>query len=206
MAEFCYNNSKHSAIGMSPFMASEGREHAVELPMPIAKDSAVESIQEYRERMNNMWESVNVALRQAREDMAKYANRKRTAVPDEGYNVGDMVMLSSAYYRRIDADHRAAFSTKIISKMVRKDLGFAGVVISDDLAAAAMRDLPAGERALKFVKAGGDLLIVGDPRLASAMAKALRDEADDNPEFAGQIERSATRVLAMKTDHGLARC
>ena len=118
----------------------------------------------------------------------------------------DMVMMSSAYYRRIDADHRAAFSTKIIAKMVRKDLGFTGVVISDDLAAAAMRDLPAGQRAVKFVKAGGDLLIVGDPRLASAMAKALRDEADDNPEFAAQIERSATRVLAMKAKHGLARC
>ena len=93
----------------------------------------------------------------------------------------DMVMMSSAYYSRIDADHRAAFSTKIISKMVRKDLGFTGVVISDDLAAAAMRDLPAGERALKFVKAGGDLLIVGDPRLASAMTKALRAEAATTP-------------------------
>ena len=118
----------------------------------------------------------------------------------------DMVMMSSAYYSRIDADHRAAFSTKIISKMVRKDLGFTGVVISDDLAAAAMRDLPAGERALKFVKAGGDLLIVGDPRLASAMANALRAEADDNPEFAAQVARSATRVLAMKAKRGLAHC
>ena len=58
MAEFAYNNSKHLAIGMSPFMASEGQEHAIQLPMPIAKDSAVELIQEYRERMNNIWESV----------------------------------------------------------------------------------------------------------------------------------------------------
>ena len=40
----------------------------------------------------------------------------------------DMVMMSSAYYSRIDADHRAAFSTKIIAKMVRGDLDFTGVV------------------------------------------------------------------------------
>ena len=118
----------------------------------------------------------------------------------------DMVMMSSAYYSRIDADHRAAFSTKIIAKMVRGDLDFTGVVISDDLAAAAMSDLPPGERALNFVKAGGDLLIVGDPRLATAMSKALRAEAEDDPEFAAQITRSATRVLAMKAKRGLAPC
>ena len=118
----------------------------------------------------------------------------------------DMVMMSSAYYSRIDADHRAAFSAKIIAKMVRKDLAFTGVVISDDLAAAAMRDLPPGQRAVQFVKAGGDLLIVGDPQLAPAMAKALRAEAEDNPEFAAQVTRSATRVLAMKAKRGLAPC
>ncbi len=118
----------------------------------------------------------------------------------------DMVMMSSAYYSRIDADHRAAFSAKIIAKMVRKDLAFTGVVISDDLAAAAMRDLPPGQRAVQFVKAGGDLLIVGDPQLAPSMAKALRAEAEDNPEFAAQVTRSATRVLAMKAKRGLAPC
>ena len=118
----------------------------------------------------------------------------------------DMVMMSSAYYSKIDADHRAAFSTKIIARMLREDLRFAGVVISDDLAAAAMRDLPPGDRALEFVKAGGDLMIVGDPQLASAMAKALRDEADDDPDFAARIARSATRVLAMKAKRGLASC
>ena len=38
------------------------------------------------------------------------------------------------------------------------------------------------------------------------MAKALRAEADDDPDFAAQIARSATRVLAMKAKRGLARC
>ncbi len=118
----------------------------------------------------------------------------------------DMVMLSSAYYSKIDPDHRAAFSSKIISKMVRKDLGFAGVVISDDLAAAAMRDLSPGERALRFVRAGGDLLIVGDARLATAMTTALKAEAEADPDFAEQVTRSATRVVTLKAKRGLAPC
>jgi beta-N-acetylhexosaminidase len=75
-----------------------------------------------------------------------------------------MVMVSSAYYAKIDPDHRAAFSTEVIGSMLRRDLNFDGVVISDDLAAAAMSDLAPGTRALRFVRAGGDLLIVGDRR------------------------------------------
>ena len=117
-----------------------------------------------------------------------------------------MVMVSSAIYTKIDDDHRAAFSTKIMDEMVRDVLGFSGVVISDDLAAAAMRVLPAEERARRFVRAGGDLMIVGDPKLATKMADAIKDEAEDDPDFAKRITESATRVVAMKERRGLAEC
>jgi beta-N-acetylhexosaminidase len=118
----------------------------------------------------------------------------------------DMVMVSSAFYRKIDDEHRAAFSTMIIDEMLRKDLGFSRIVISDDLAAAAMRTLPPDERALRFIRAGGDLLIIGDARLATAMADAIKDEASDDPAFAKRVTESAARVVAMKERRGLARC
>jgi beta-N-acetylhexosaminidase len=118
----------------------------------------------------------------------------------------DMVMVSSAFYSKIDDEHRAAFSTVIMGEMLRGDLGYSGVVISDDLAAAAMRTLPPDERALRFIRAGGDLLIIGDAGLATTMASAIEDEADDDPDFAKQVSTSAARVVAMKERRGLARC
>ena len=118
----------------------------------------------------------------------------------------DMVMVSSAFYRKIDDEHRAAFSTMIIDDMLRKDLGFSRIVISDDLAAAAMRTLPPDERALRFIQAGGDLLIIGDASLATTMADAIKDEASDDPAFAKRVTESAARVVAMKERRGLARC
>ena len=118
----------------------------------------------------------------------------------------DMVMVSSAFYRKIDAEHRAAFSTMIIDEMLRKDLGFSRIVISDDLAAAAMRNLPPDERALRFIRAGGDLLIIGDASLATTMADAIKDEASDDPAFAKRVTESAARVVAMKERRGLAHC
>ena len=118
----------------------------------------------------------------------------------------DMVMMSSAFYSKIDDEHRAAFSTMIIGDMLRKDLGFTGVVISDDLAAVAMRILPPADRGLRFIGAGGDLLIVGDANLATAISDAIKDEAADDPDFAKRVTESATRVVAMKSRRGLARC
>jgi beta-N-acetylhexosaminidase len=118
----------------------------------------------------------------------------------------DMVMVSSAFYSRIDDEHRAAFSAVIMGEMLRGDLGYSGVVISDDLAAAAMRTLPPDERALRFIRAGGDLLIIGDAGLATTMASAIKDEAADDPDFAKQVSLSAARVVAMKERRGLAHC
>jgi beta-N-acetylhexosaminidase len=118
----------------------------------------------------------------------------------------DMVMVSSAFYRKIDAEHRAAFSTMIMDEMLRKDFGFSGVVISDDLAAASMRVLPPEERARRFIRAGGDLLIIGDARLATTMADAIKREATDNPAFEKRVANSAARVVAMKERRGLAHC
>jgi beta-N-acetylhexosaminidase len=118
----------------------------------------------------------------------------------------DMVMVSSAFYSRIDDEHRAAFSAVIMGEMLRRDLGYSGVVISDDLAAAAMRTLPPDERALRFIRAGGDLLIIGDAGLAITMASAIKDEAADDPDFAKQVSTSAARVVAMKERRGLAHC
>lgn len=118
----------------------------------------------------------------------------------------DMVMVSSATYSRIDDSRRAAFSPTVITGMLRGDLGFAGVVLSDDLAAVAMQDVRPGQRLVRFVRAGGDLAIVGDPSLAATMADALVDAARDDPALARTVEAATVRVLQLKDRRGLADC
>jgi beta-N-acetylhexosaminidase len=118
----------------------------------------------------------------------------------------DLVMVSSASYSRIDARRRAVFSPVVLDQMLRGDLGFEGVVISDDLSAVALRDLAAGTRAVRFVAAGGDLAIVANPAEARAAAAALQNRAESDPGFATRVDASAERVLRMKQRRGLARC
>ena len=125
----------------------------------------------------------------------------------EGIDAGaNMIMVSSATYTKIDPKRRAAFSSTVLRGMIRGDLEFTGVIISDDLAARAMSDVSPDDRVVRFVRAGGDLAILGDSRIAGAAAQALVAEARDDPAFAKLVAAGATRVVELKQRHGLASC
>jgi len=118
-----------------------------------------------------------------------------------------VVMVSSAVYTRIDATQPAAFSRPVVTDLLRTKLGFAGVVISDDLGrAVAVAAVPAAQRAVRFVAAGGDLVLTVDPQTAGPMIDALVAKAATDPEFAAALTASARRVLDVKHSQGLLRC
>lgn len=114
-----------------------------------------------------------------------------------------LVMMSLATYRRIDAGVPAAFSRRIVTGMLRHDLAFDGVVISDSLTAAAAQRYGAGERAVRFVQAGGDIALVTEAGPIAAMYAALLDKARTDPAFRKRVDASALRVLQAKERFGL---
>jgi beta-N-acetylhexosaminidase len=117
------------------------------------------------------------------------------------------VMVSSASYPRLDRRAIAAFSAPIITGLLRGQLGFTGVVMSDDLgAAAAVAAVPVGQRAVRFVGAGGDLVLTIRPEDAAPMADALIAEAQKSPAFAARMTDAAGHVIRAKYRAGLLRC
>jgi len=114
------------------------------------------------------------------------------------------VMMSSAVYSRIDPAQPAAFSPTVITGLLRDDLGFDGVVVSDDLGAARqVSAVPAGDRAVRFVAAGGDMVLTVSPATLPAMFDALYDRAARDPAFRARVDRSAERILLAKQRLGL---
>ncbi|MET9904919.1 glycoside hydrolase family 3 N-terminal domain-containing protein [Streptomyces sp. NPDC006446] len=117
------------------------------------------------------------------------------------------VMTSSATYSKIDAKNQAAFSSTVIQGLLRKDLGFKGVVISDDLGiAVAVKSVAPGDRAVKFLSAGGDVVLTVEPNLIPAMTTAVRSRMTQSATFRNQVDQSVHRVLAAKQKAGLLSC
>jgi beta-N-acetylhexosaminidase len=116
------------------------------------------------------------------------------------------VMVSLATYERIDPDHLAVFSPTIMGAMLRDDLGFGGVVLSDALGATAVASIPAGQRAIDYLRAGGDMLVVNQTPDAVAMAQALLARASQDDAFRRRVDESALRVLRAKEALGLLPC
>ncbi|MEW2168297.1 glycoside hydrolase family 3 N-terminal domain-containing protein [Streptomyces sp. NPDC007084] len=117
------------------------------------------------------------------------------------------VMTSSATYSKIDAKNRAAFSSKVIKDLLHEKLGFKGVVISDDLGnAVAVKAVSPGDRAVKFLSAGGDLVLTVEPNLIPAMTKAVQSRITQSATFRKQVDQSVHRVLNAKQKAGLLSC
>lgn len=115
-----------------------------------------------------------------------------------------MVMMSSATYAQIDPASQAAFSPVVIQEVLRGRLGFAGPVISDDLGnATAVESVPVGDRAVRFLAAGGTLVLTVAPATFPEMldAAVARDAAD--PAFAAVVDAAVRTALTAKAQAGL---
>lgn len=119
----------------------------------------------------------------------------------------DSVMVGTVVYDKIDPDNHAAFSSTIVTDLLRGKLGWQGVVISDDLGAAqAVADVTPPERAVRFVAAGGDIVITADPSNLGSMVDGVAARAEADPDFAAQLDEHVARVLALKQSVGLVTC
>jgi beta-N-acetylhexosaminidase len=117
------------------------------------------------------------------------------------------VMVSLATYTRIDPTQLAVFSSTIVGGILLGDLRFAGVVISDDLgAAAAVASIPPARRAVDFLDAGGDMIISKTLGPAITMAQAISSRSASDRAFRARVDDAALRVLRAKGASGLLPC
>jgi beta-N-acetylhexosaminidase len=114
------------------------------------------------------------------------------------------VMASTATYQRIDPTRRAAFSGVVLTRLLRGDLGFDGVVISDDLAnAASVEAVKPGERAVRFLAAGGTLVLTVDADLLPGMVSAVLNRDRKDPAFTASLDDAVRTALVAKARAGL---
>lgn len=119
-------------------------------------------------------------------------------------NLADMVMTAHVFNARLDPEVPATLSRPVIDGILRRRLGFSGVVATDDLQMRAIAAHYGLKEALRrTVGAGADLIVIGnnlehDEAIAAKTLDALMELVAEGSLPAARIREAYGRILALK--------
>ena len=121
-------------------------------------------------------------------------------------NGADTVMVAHILYDKIDPQYPATLSRPIIQGILREQLGFNGLIITDDMTMGAiMENYDIGEAAIQSVKAGSDIVLVcHEYENEVKVLNALKNAVENGEISEDRIDQSLYRILKIKKDYGLA--
>ena len=115
------------------------------------------------------------------------------------------IMVSHAMYPQIDPDHPSSLSKAIITDWLRKDMGYNGVVVTDDMDMGALaKHYTFGDMAVQSILAGSDILLVCHEyehmqEAYNGLMKAVKDGRISKE----RLDTSVKRILLMKMSRGM---
>jgi beta-N-acetylhexosaminidase len=115
-----------------------------------------------------------------------------------------LVMLSHARYPALDRERIASQSPAIVTELLREELGFEGLIVTDSIEAQAVLDRSGvGRAAERSIRAGADLILMTGSASWNQVHPWLLRRARAFRPFRERIRRSAARVLWLKEQLGL---
>jgi beta-N-acetylhexosaminidase len=117
----------------------------------------------------------------------------------------DAVMTAHVYNRHLDRRYPATLSSATITGLLRRELGWQGPVVSDDLRMGAIeQNFGLGEAVVLALEAGVDILLIAEDRLpdgrsAAAVARAaIRTALAEGRLGPNRVLEALARVAALK--------
>ncbi|GAA4829385.1 beta-N-acetylhexosaminidase [Paenibacillus vulneris] len=119
----------------------------------------------------------------------------------------DAVMVAHLLVTKLDPKLPASLSPVIIQQYLRGELGFNGVVITDDMTMEAIGStMPIDKAAVQAVQAGADIVLVGhEPAKERAVLNALLQAAREGALKQETIDASVYRIAKLKTKAKLTK-
>ena len=114
-----------------------------------------------------------------------------------------IIMVGHLFVKGIDEDNPATLSKKIITDLLRNELKFNGVVISDDMLMKGVGDEALAQKVVKFINAGGDILLfsefkINNQRTADLITQIIIDAVNEKKISKERIDASYKRIMALK--------
>ena len=111
-----------------------------------------------------------------------------------------LVMVAHLFCPALDPASPTSLSRPVITGILREELGFDGVVVSDDLEMSAIADrFDPGQAAVRFLEAGGDLvLICHDPERQRAAVTAVQEAERSGRLTEARLMASLNRIARLR--------
>jgi beta-N-acetylhexosaminidase len=118
----------------------------------------------------------------------------------------DAVMVAHILFPKLDPDKPASLSTKIIGELLRGDMKYQGLVITDDLTMGAiMKNYDLTTAALDTINAGSDILLIAHGYdNEKRVLESLLDHVKKGKIQETRIDESVYRILALKAKYNLS--
>ncbi|KAB3533108.1 beta-N-acetylhexosaminidase [Alkaliphilus serpentinus] len=118
----------------------------------------------------------------------------------------EMIMTAHIKAPNIDPNYPATLSKKTLTDLLRQELSYEGVIITDDIGSmkAITTQYPTEEAAIKAIEAGVDIvLIVADGNKVEKTIASLRKAVESGRLTEERINQSLRRILKLKLNYGL---
>jgi beta-N-acetylhexosaminidase len=115
-----------------------------------------------------------------------------------------MALINHANYPRVTRDKLpASLSKKWITDVLRKRIGYKGLIVSDDLEmGGVLKDAPIDKAAVEFIRAGGDLcLICHQQEFIEQAFETMQRRLEGDAGFRRRVPESLNRIAAFKRKH-----
>lgn len=112
----------------------------------------------------------------------------------------DAVMVSHILMKQIDDKNPATLSYNLITEILRNDMEFSNVIITDDMCMKAITNrLSVEEASIKSIKAGSDIILIGsDIGKTKSVIEKIKLAVERNEISEKRIDESVYRILKLK--------
>ena len=117
----------------------------------------------------------------------------------------DMVMVSHIMLPKIDEKEPATLSKTIITDILRKDMNYNGVVVTDDMTMGAIiNNYDIGEAAVKSINAGVDIVMVCHQyENVTKVIDAIKEAVNNGTITEERLDKSVERILKLKDKYNI---
>ncbi|NJD04708.1 MAG: beta-N-acetylhexosaminidase [Ruminiclostridium sp.] len=201
-----FSNPKNSVIGDRSFGPDAGivSRLGTQTMKGIREGGVIPVVKHFPGHGDTLIDS-HVGLPSVDYDMERLAGFELVPFKEAIDNQAEAVMVAHILLKKIDPEYPATLSKTVITDVLRNQLNFKGVVITDDMTMGAIvENYDIGDAAVKSVNAGSDIVLVcHEHKNRISVLEALLNAADNGVISEKRVNESVYRILKLKNEYRL---